>query len=388
MKNLLYFSLPVFALLGLASCNPDKDPKIDTNTEFEFKLNTPPLAAQFIDLSTNGQIQFTVSQPNYGVTVVPTYGVEISLSPNFEPIIDQPVVDAEGEEHIVPGFYALNLDSQLKGILVSRMSDIAAGINELNGVYDAETYTEDYVGPLYVRATAYLGSGHAADATAVVSNTITLSQVQGYASFPSDEEITFCVPGGANEWNHIPQIVYVGDENGAMIAKGFTFINGQFKVTDGDWAGSGNWGGSMTANADGTFSGDLIQNSQDNFNGDDMIPTGLYYVVLTLTDASSSTDNATVGTIDLTAITSVNLPGDYNGWDAGGSPLSDDGDYLTWSGNYSVNSNGWKFAFNGSWAINLGGDPENLSFDGDNITLEGSKVTLNLQQYPWSCTVE
>ena len=392
MKKLAVLGLPVVAILSLTACNPDTDPKIDTSTDFEFKLNTPQLATQFIDLATNGTIEFTVSQPDYGVTVVPTYGIEISLNEDFTPVTEEPVVDGEGEEHVVPGVYALNLDSQLQGILVAKMSDIAAGINELNGVIDESNYTEDYVGPVYVRATAYLGSGHAAEATAVVSNTIKLSQVQGYASFPATEAVMLSVPGGANEWNHLPQLVMVSEDGNTMVFKGFAVIDGSFKITDGDWEGAGNWGASadgLVADADGNFSATLVQNSQDNFNGDGVAAAGLYYFEVEITDFKNDNDNAEVGTVKMTRITSVCLPGDYNGWDAAGNAMTQDGNMYTWTlTGASVTANGWKFAMNESWEINLGGSPDNLTFDGDNLTQEGSTIVLNLQQYPWTCTVE
>ena len=390
MKKLSFLGLPVLAILALTSCNANTDPKIDTSKQYEFTLNTPQFATQFIDLATNGNINFTVSQPNYGVTVVPTYGIEISLKPDFTAITTEPVVDSEGNTHVVPGVYALNLDSQLRGILVAKMSDIAAGINELNGIYEEEAYTEDYVGPLYVRSTAFLGSGLAADATAVISNVITLSQVQGYASFPSSD-VFLSVPGGANGWSHLPQIIYTGDDNGAMVCRGFAVIDGEFKVTDGDWEGSGNWGASeagLTEDSEGVFSGTLVQNSQSNFNGDAAVPAGLYYFYVLLTDMKNGNDNAEVGTMTLTRITSVTLPGDYNGWDVSADELTQEGNFFTWSGSANVTSGGWKFAMNHAWDINLGGDPNELSFDGANLTMEGSTITLNLEQYPWTCTVQ
>lgn len=397
MKKLSLLSIPVLAMLALTGCKTDSDPKIDTTRDFEFKLNVPQLASQFIDLSTNGNLTFTVSQPDYGVTVVPTYGLEISLKPDFTAITDQPVTDSEGEEHVVPGLYSMNLDSQLAGILVTKMSDMAAGINELNGIYTEDDYIaqygEDggYLGPIYVRATAYLGSGTAAISTATVSNVIVLSQVQGFASFPSSE-ILLSVPGGANGWNHLPQIVYTKDaDNGAMICQGFAVVDGEFKLTDGDWDGAGNWGApdaGLTANADGTFSGTLIQNSQSNFNGNGAVPTGLYYFYVELVDMKNATDNAEVGKFTMTQIKDIYLPGDYNGWDAAANPMTDQGNYHTWSASSSVTAAGWKFAMNGSWDINLGGDPESLSFDGANLTLTGGTITLNLEQYPWTCTVQ
>lgn len=398
MKKLSFIlGLPVLALIGLTSCDADTDPKIDTSNDFNFVLNTPPLANQYIDLSTNGSLQFTVSQPDYGVTVVPTYGLEISLKPDFTPVTTEPVVDAEGETHVVPGLYALNLDSQLKGVLVAKMSDIASGINELEGIYDQEAYEAKYgedgsfEGPLYVRATAYLGSGHAADATATVSNVVTLTQVKGFAAFGSSEML-LSVPGGANGWGQLPQILFVGNtDNGEMEFKGFAVVNGEFKVTDGDWVGAGNWGAAeegLTDNGDGTFSAKLIQNSQTNFNGDGAMAAGLYYFHVLLTDMKNAENDALVGTFTATPITSISLPGDYNGWSTSSDFLTQDGNYFTWSGSASVTSGGWKFAMNESWDINLGGEVDNLMFDAGNLYLDGSKVTINLEQYPWTCTVQ
>lgn len=391
MKKLVVLGLPMLALVGLAACSPDSDPKIDTSKDFEFVLNTPQLATQFIDLSSKGNIEFTVSQPDYGVTVVPTYGLEISLNPEFTPITEEPVIDSDGEEHIVPGVYALNLDSQLKGVLVAKMSDIASGINQLNGIYEEAAYTEDYVGPLYVRATAYLGYGTAAEATAVVSNVIELTQVQGYPAFTATE-IFLSVPGGANDWNHLPQIIYTKDnDKDEMVLQGFAVINGEFKITDGDWDGAGNWGADDTGlidNGDGTFSATLIQNSQSNFNGAGIAAPGLYYFEVILTDMKNDQDGSTVGTFTITPITSISLPGDYNGWDTTANEMTQDGNFYTWTGEAPVTSAGWKFAMNGEWTINLGGTIDDLIFDGANIWLDGSKVTINLQQYPWTCTVE
>lgn len=393
MKKLAILGLPVLAIVGLTACSEDTDPKIDTSKEFTFKLNTPQLAGQFIDLSTKGTLEFTVSQPDYGITVVPTYGLEISLNENFEPITDEPVIDEEGETHVVPGSFALNLDSQLRGILVVKMSNVAAGINELRGVFDESAYVDDYVGPLYVRATAYLGSGLAAEATATVSNTIILAQVQGYPSFvTSKDPVLLSLPGNANDWNHLGQVLYVGDsEDGeAMIFKGFAEIKGAFKVTDGDWDGEGNWG--MAENgiteSDGTFEFTLIQNSQTDFNKDGIIPDGLYYVYAEITDMKNKDDNAEVGKVTLIPITSISLPGDYNGWDTTANQMSTVDNVNVWSASAPVTSAGWKFAMNDSWDVNLGLTDEVLTFDGSNIFQDGSRVTLDLTQYPWSFTVE
>lgn len=393
MNKLAILGLPVLAFMGLTACNPDTDPKIDTSKSFDFVLNTPQLATQFIDLSTQGSLEFTVSQPNYGMTVAPTYGIEISLNEEFEPVIEEPVVDGEGVEHAVPGFVEIILESQLKGVLVVKMSDFATGINELNGVFDESMYTDDYVGPVYVRATAHLGSGTAAEKTAVVSNIVELTQVQGYASFVPDE-VLLAVPGDGNNWSQDTRIIYVkDDEEGNMLCQGFAVIKGAFKITDGDWDGSGNWGmdenTGITANDDGTFSADLIQNSQKDFNKDDkVIPDGLYFFKLVLTDRKNGNDNAKVGTFTVTPITSIALPGAYNDWNLESNLMTQGDDLVTWTAETNVTDAGWKFAMNKAWTINLGGEMDNLMFDDSNITKGGSKVVLHLDVYPWTCTVE
>ncbi|MCH5228598.1 MAG: hypothetical protein J1F12_01215 [Muribaculaceae bacterium] len=397
MKKLIILGLPVLAMLGMVSCKDDQDPKIDTTKDVEFKLNVPPYANQMLELSLGGTVSFTVSQPTYGLTVVPTYGLEISLTPDFTPIVTEPVVDNTGEEHVVPGTYKLNLDSQLAGVLVAQMSDIANGINELLGIYDEDAYVEAFgedgaplISPLYVKASAYLGSGQAAISTATESNVITLAQVEGYAAFGSNE-LLLSVPGDANGWNHLPQVLYVGDteDGSAMKFKGFAVVDGSFKVTDGDWEGSGNWGATEDGlefdKATGTYTGKLIQNSQTNFSG---LDAGLYYFYVELTDMTNGNDNAEVGSMTITPITAITLPGDYNGWDVNSNPLTQDDDFFTWTGSYSVTDAGWKFAMNNSWDINLGGSLDNLEFDGGNLFVGGSSITLDLEQYPWTATVQ
>ncbi|MCH5230504.1 MAG: hypothetical protein J1F43_01760 [Muribaculaceae bacterium] len=406
MKKLSYIlAISAFAVSGLTSCNPDKDPKVDTSTDYEFVLNTPQFATQFIDLATNGKVQFTVSQPNYGLTLAPTYGIQISLKPDFTSVTEEPVVGGDGEEHVVPGMVDIVLESQIKGVLVANMSDLAAGINELNGIFEESQYEEDYVGPLYVRATAHLGSGTAAEATATVSNVVMLSQVQGYASF-SSEAILLYIPGNAGGWSDIePQIALSEKKttDDTMVLYGFAKVDGEFKINDGNWDGAVNWGAqngddsvglSPVLNDEGetvAYSVDLYQNGGNLNGGDYTVPAGLYFFWLEITDYNNSSDTGTekVGTLKITEITSVTLPGDYNGWDASGNPMTADaGNSYIWTGAANVTSGGWKFAMNNSWDINLGGTVDELIFDEGNLYLEGTNVTLDLTAYPWHCTVQ
>ena len=76
MKKLSIF-LSALAVMGLAACNDDKTPVL--NVPDSFTLNTPPTAEQYYELTPDGTIELTCSQPDYGFVATATYSVEISL---------------------------------------------------------------------------------------------------------------------------------------------------------------------------------------------------------------------------------------------------------------------------------------------------------------------
>lgn len=383
MKKLYYIGLLAGLTVGFSSCNADTDPKIDTTQEYEFLLNTPPLAQQFVDLSTGGNLSFTLSQPAYGVTLAPTYGLQMSLSPDFQPIVTAPVVDSSGEEHEVPGVVTLNLDGQVQGVLTVSMAKVATGINQLTGSYDEETYVQ-YEGPAYFRATSSVGDGEAANLTMAVSNVVTMTQIKGFGNFSSIDAFFMSVPGAANGWNagvnyESDTWLLVSQTEGAVY-QGFAFIDGEFKFSlDADWAD--NRGGELVA-AGTQFTAQLVPDGS-NFNVGGEMATGLYFFKV---DWENNTMTAT-------PITSISIVGDYNGWGVDtGEVMTDAGSFKSWTAKGAFTSSGWKFVFNDSWDVNLGLSKEakipGLWWDGDNINEDATTVTLNLAQFPWSYTVE
>lgn len=385
---------------GFTSCKDDTDPKLDTSKEYDFVLNIPPYANQFIDLSTNGLLEFTMSQPNYGLTLATNYNMELSLSPNFEPIINEPVLDADGVEHIVAGSYALTYESSVKGVVSYKMGSIATAINELYGEFDEASYMEKgaYEGPVYFRATASVGDGKSAELTAVTSNTITLANVLSFADFKPDVPEFISVPGNGPGWNHLKNLIWDGElpEDKIPVFRGFAYISGEFKLTDGDWDDYGNWGlgdeETITDEGNGVYTMELIQGSQTNFNKEDMIQAGLYYMEVALTKYKVE-DGKSSGTLTLTYIDNIAVCGDFNGWDTGSAiQLTPSENFDTFTGTASVTEAGWKFVFNNGWGINLGTSKieeiEDLWFDGDNIYEGGSTITLKLKEYPWTCDVQ
>ena len=388
MKNKLYkFGFVGAVLIMATACNPDKDPMMNTDEEFSFVLNTPPMANQVLDLSAGGNLTLSVSQPDYGLTLAPIYGVQVSLKEDFTAIKTQ--TDPEAEP--IPDYVSITPESQIKAVLEVKNATIAEAINQLNGIFSEEDYKEDYQGPLYIRATATLGAGLAAEKTFTLSNVITMKQVLGYASFESEEAVLY-MPGGANGWsNDIPYMYYYEETAaGAQNYRGFAKLDGDFKITLGSWDSPGNFGmgdEGLVEQENGSYTATFVENG-GNFTAP---AAGLYYVDVVLTNWTSTTDGTECGTVTLTPITSVAICGAFtNNWDlASVYPLTDNGSYTIWTYDGSVTDEGWKFVFNGSWDINLGGDPEKLTFNSDdNLFLGGSSVTLDLTQYPWTVTVE
>ena len=77
-----YLALAAVAMAFIA-CSDDTEPKADYPTNHDF-LNIPVMANQTIVLETAGSVDFTLSQPDYGVAIVPDYALQISLDPSFE----------------------------------------------------------------------------------------------------------------------------------------------------------------------------------------------------------------------------------------------------------------------------------------------------------------
>ena len=161
-------ALPLAMSACLTSCVEDTQPRLETPTEFI--LNTPPMADQTYifradeDYKNLYNITLTVSQPNYGVGVVPTYYVQLSKSEeDFEAwdlamaealkegveVDANSVLDAEG----LPLAYALNLSTQQAVINIDG-SLFCDGVNALYGL-DADNYSPDAL-PVAVRVHASL----------------------------------------------------------------------------------------------------------------------------------------------------------------------------------------------------------------------------------------
>lgn len=158
MKKIALFFAAAAAVAGLSACSQDDSPVLDKPTEF--KLNTPQFVDQFYQLTENGTVQLTCSQPDYGVGVATTYNVEISLTEDFAK--SAPIATA----------------NPLSATLTMSAADINLAVLGMLGITDEETwapYADNRVMPVYFRATA-----QAADVeySKITSNVVKLPNVE------------------------------------------------------------------------------------------------------------------------------------------------------------------------------------------------------------------
>ena len=382
MKKSYIIGMAVLAAAGMASCEDDQNPKISTATEFV--LNTPPLAEQTMILSPEGTTTFTVSQPNYGLTLAPTYGIEVSLKEDFTALKDGSYVNPDGEEVTIPAYVTIPLESQIKAVLVVKESNLAAAICAMRGIGNADDFTEEAPRELYVRATSIVGNQ---TSTAITSNVITLKNVKEYCALESNAfSDVLWTPGGVNGWNfddamRIPAV----EEN---VYKGFMVVDGDFKFThQAGWTNPGNYGcgENFTQDENGVWTGELVENA-GNFSG---LEAGLYYAEVTITNPNTANDEV-AGSVKLTPIKSIGIIGDFNGW-GGDVEMTPEPGFSVWKAeNVDLGGGSWKFRMNNDWALNLGGDTlDNLTQDGPNIPDGGvHTVIIDFNTLPYSARLE
>ncbi len=185
MKKISFLTLLIMVLgFGLTGCKDDTQPRLSPAPEF--KLNTPPMATSTFVLTPTSSVDFSVSQPDYGLGTTPAYTMQISLSPEFKEA-------TETEE----ANYVSIKGSYTKAAFSVPGKNFAVALNRLNGITDEEDEPLFVAKPykLYARCVAdipYCDYAHS------VSNVITLEAVEPYfvVSVPG----VFYITGAANGW--------------------------------------------------------------------------------------------------------------------------------------------------------------------------------------------
>lgn len=187
MKKISSYLALAAVALAFTACSDDTDPKATYPVNHDF-LNIPVMAEQTIVLETAGNVDFTLSQPDYGVALVPSYALQISLDPSFEKLPSQmgaQIADLIYNRDAERAFYQLPNPANTARFAV-KAKDIADGLSNMFGYDDIEQYKgrEDkvYTGPLYCRVLSFLPTANPGtfDKYAILSNVVTLATVVGY----------------------------------------------------------------------------------------------------------------------------------------------------------------------------------------------------------------
>lgn len=381
MKKLHIYGMMALAAFGLASCEADKDPVLNEPTEFV--LNVPPFASQCIELAEGHSIELTCSQPNYGLTLAPSYSVEVSMMQDFGASLPEQAPVEEGEEGEPPYYVVVPVENPNSAVITVSDVDLSNAILAMRGITEEEQYTPLAPHPLYVRVVAAVNDQAI---TRITSNVITLQQVKGYFSLQTAPNVLY-TPGNSNGWNQEnSQWIPETEEKG--IYKGFVYLNGEFKFTN-----QPNWDGTNFGKSD--EDGVL---STDGGAGNLELPAtgeGLYFATVDLTDESKPT-------YKLEYIESVALCGSAtpDNWTPADGPAMTSEDYLIWTYTGEFADGEFKFVFNRGWSINLGTDDDPADFgnevenalkwDGGNLSVSAGThtVTLDLSKLPYGYTIE
>ena len=81
MKKISILFACLVAVLTFNSCKEDTEPQYNNPTKFT--LNTPALAAQYYELTEDGTLDLSWSQPDYGYAAPASYKVSVSLLEDF-----------------------------------------------------------------------------------------------------------------------------------------------------------------------------------------------------------------------------------------------------------------------------------------------------------------
>lgn len=254
MKNkALIAAIALAGAAALTGCEDDSKVVIQTPTEF--KLNTPPMADQIYYFSCDASgkalndIQFTVSQPDYGVGTPPTYTVQLARSEEDFKLWDEQQaagddtddsentgedagVEGDSEETALP--LTVMCSQTFNNAYITIGGEVFCNaVNELYG-FERTTYAGEVV-PVAVRVHAQVGS---AAYTGIWSNPVTLAGVRSYFKLVKGKLYVIGAPTG---WNIDKSDIYLEEtEIGSKLYRGqFEVPEGQFQFRFyselGDW---------------------------------------------------------------------------------------------------------------------------------------------------------
>lgn len=374
------------AVMAFAACDKDIDSNPTLQTPETFKLNTPAYSQQLIDLENSSSLDFTWSQPDYGIPLSCEYGLQFSIDGNFTTSVDEAEADESGT--LVADYWqSATAYSTPSGSVAA--ADLAKGLMQIKKWEDGSVPSELTV---MVRAFSDVNND------TVYSNTVPINVAPYYVEL-TDAEIEMwyligaCI--GDGKWTNSPSAIGTsiypmsidaGCEYDKKTGKGKLTFTG-YLTTDGfklvhtlDSSWPDQWG---QGDAFGTF----VKN--DGGSSNITVPENGYYTITLDTDKDELTIAAadiTPTVYDMICITGAFAGDDWPNVDM--TPVntvaSMAGHNHIWSYTLDTTSGDTtaKFKIADSWATNWGADtfPYGVGVnDGANIPVTAGKyiVTFN-----------
>ncbi len=187
MKKLYIFAAIAATALGFTACEDDKEPVYSQPTEFV--LNTPPMSGQTTILQKGDLVNFTCTQPNYGVSLITTYVIDVTSADEF-------VEAAEGTDEtpaVEANYKTISPAEANQANFNIKAEDLSKALLLLDGIEGYSSYPKD-ADPIYedvkVRCRAYLNG---IEGSEIASNVVTMAGIQVYNPYPAVPRFIYLV---------------------------------------------------------------------------------------------------------------------------------------------------------------------------------------------------
>ena len=353
---------------ALTACSDDNDSNPTLVQPSSFTVNAPAVGEALVDLSASTGIELTWSQPqftNFGAPVVPTYTVQVSPTGSFSQPFDENLEDNTGADYIVlPETYNT-------GIATIDAASLDKALVQLTGwTADAVPATQT----ITFRVKAAVQDAGFNEYGTIYSNLVTLNTIPYYIELSNAAPEIWYLTGGCiadGSWSNsegaigtgmIPMFVKQGYDYDKKTGKGEIeyaayFPEGaNFKIIAP--AGLSNWNyGICGGNENG---GQVYRDGGDDPGNISITEAGYYKFTLNTATYQMTWEKLNAQP----TYNQISMPGDYQGWDVGANLMTalttatENHDWvadLTFASDPSEGG-GVKFAADGAWDVNWGGD--------------------------------
>ena len=365
------YSLAMLLAAGtfaFTSCSDDNDSNPTLVQPTSFTVNEPAVGSGLVDLNASSGIELTWSQPqftNFGAPVVPSYTVQVSTTGTFNQAFDENIEDNTGADYMVmPETYNT-------GIATIDAAALDKALVQLTG-WTAESVPATQ--QLSFRVKAAVQDAGFKNYGEILSNVVTVNTIPYFIELSNAAPEIWYLTGGCiadGSWSNspdavgtgmVPMFVKQGYEYDKKTGKGeleyaaFFPEGAIFKIIAPE--GLSNWNyGICGGNEKG---GQVYRDGGDDPGNISITEAGYYKFTL-----NTATHDMVWEKLDAHPVyTQIAMPGDYQGWDVNANlmtALTTASETHDWVADVTFASDpsdggGVKFAANGAWDVNWGGD--------------------------------